>query len=412
MSPRRYKCLLVIQDGVGDRPVEAFGDKTPLEAASTPHMDSLIKLGVAGLIDIIGPGVKVGTDIGHLALFDQDIQKDFYRRGPMEAAGVGIFLNPGEVALRCNFATVSEDFHIVDRRAGRIRAEAKELAKALDQIHIDDDVEVIFRQATEHRAVLVLRGEGLSDQISDSDPGGSASDQRVLKVYPQMNDPDAERTAQLVNKFIEQSHQVLKKHPLNIRREGEGKVPANFILTRGAGSLREYIQLPEKRGLRVACVSGERTVLGIARLSGVKAIVTDEMTGNLDTNLTEKAARTMEALGDHDLVYLHLKGCDVAGHDRQPELKRWFIEQTDMMIGEIIKEAEKWKQLYFAFAGDHSTPCELGEHSGDPVPVFLAGGDVQVDDVKTYGECTCAQGGLGRIRCQDFLATIFHYLGA
>ncbi|MDA2936964.1 phosphoglycerate mutase, partial [Acidobacteria bacterium AH-259-A15] len=119
-----------------------------------------------------------------------------------------------------------------------------------------------------------------------------------------------------------------------------------------------------------------------------------------------------EALGDHDLVYLHLKGCDVAGHDRQPELKRWFIEQTDMMIGEIIKEAEKWKQLYFAFAGDHSTPCELGEHSGDPVPVFLAGGDVQVDDVKTYGECTCAQGGLGRIRCQDFLATIFHYLGA
>lgn len=407
--PERYKCLLVIQDGIGDRPIESLGRKTPLEAAFTPHMDALIARGIAGLIDIVAPGVKVGTDIGHLALFGQDITNDSYGRGPMEAAGVGIVLKPGDVALRCNFATVDENFRILDRRAGRIRAETETLTESLNQIRLDERVEILFRPATEHRAVLVLRGEGLSDQISDSDPGSGNAD-TFQEVRALVDHPHAKRAARILNQIVRASYEILKDHSVNQSRRNEGKPPANMILTRGAGMRQDYINLPAKLRLKAACISGECTVLGIARLSGVTPIATEEMTANLDTNLSEKARKAVEALHEYELVYLHLKGCDVAGHDRRPELKKSFIERTDSMMGEIRKETEEWKHLYFAFAGDHSTPCSLGEHSGDPVPVFLTGEGVLTDDVKTYGERACARGGLGRIRCKDFLSVIFDYL--
>ena len=385
----------------------ALGGKTPLEAANTPHMDSLIREGSAGLMDIIGPGITVGTDTGHLALFDQDVKNNYYRRGPMEAAGVGIFLNPGEVALRCNFATVDSDFCVLDRRAGRIRDEAKALAYSLDGLDIAEGVNVVFRSATEHRAVLLLTGEELSEDISDSDPGDGFVEQKVLEVTPQSDHSHARRTADLVNRFIQRSHPILQEHPVNKQRRERGKPPGNIVLTRGAGIKREYSQIGEKRGLRVACVSGECTVLGLARLSGMTTIVTDGMTGNLDTNLRVKASMVLDALRGHDLVYLHLKGCDVAGHDKQPQLKRWFIEQTDEMIGQILEEVSVWGKPYFVFAGDHSTLCELGEHSGDPVPVFMTGPGVSADDVKTYGEGPCAMGRLGRLLCREFLMAVF-----
>ena len=378
-----------------------------MEAANTPHMDSLIREGSAGLMDIIGPGITVGTDTGHLALFDQDFKNNYYRRGPMEAAGVGIFLNPGEVALRCNFATVDSDFNVLDRRAGRIRDEAKALAYSLDGLDIAEGAHVVFRSATGHRAVLVLKGDKLSEDISDSDPGDGSAEQKVLEVTPQSDHSHARRTADLVNRFIQRSHLILQEHPVNRQRRERGEFPGNIVLTRGAGIKREYSQIGEKRDLRVACVSGECTVLGLARLTGMTTIVTDDMTGNLDTNLRVKASMALEALRDHDLVYLHLKGCDVAGHDKQPQLKRWFIEQTDEMVGQIMEEVSVWGQPYFVFAGDHSTPCELGRHTGDPVPVFLTGAGVFADDVKAYGEGPCAMGRLGRLLCQDFLMAVF-----
>lgn len=360
-------------------------------------------------MDVVAPGIKVGTDVGHLALFGQDISTGSYGRGPMEAAGVGIVLEAGDVAMRFNFATVDENFQVLDRRAGRIRAGTDLLVASLNEIRLEGGVEILFRPATEHRGVLVLRGTKLSHQISDSDPG-TGDHGRVQEVRPLLDHLDAHRTARLVNELVRNSYQVLRAHPVNRQRQSQGKPPANIILTRGAGMRQPYINLSEKLGLKVACISAECTVLGIAHLSGADPIVTGSMTANLDTNLPEKASRAVEALRNYDLVYLHLKGCDIAGHDGQPELKKQFIEQTDHMVGEIRRQVEGWKHLYFAFAGDHSTPCALGEHSGDPVPVFLSGPDVRIDPVQKYGERACAQGGLGRIRCRDFLATIFDYL--
>lgn len=406
----RSKCLFVIQDGLGDRPIAELGERTPLEAARTPHMDRLVRQGVAGLVDIVAPGVRVGTDVGHLVLLEQDLSDGHYGRGPMEAAGVGIFLEPGDVALRCNFATIKGDFKIADRRAGRIRDGVEELCESLSAMSVGSDVKVLCVATTEHRAALLLKGANLSPEITDSDPNREGEGLHLLEVQPSSKDPDAIRTASILNKIIRQAHDILRKHPINQDRERRGLLPANAIITRGAGGARHYVNLAEKRGLSIACVSGESTVLGLARLAGLTSLTGPEMTANLDTDLERKATVTLEALEHFDMVYLHLKGADIAGHDRQPGLKRDFIERTDQVVGEILQRYQGSHKLYLAFGADHSTPCGLGEHSGDPVPVFLSGPGLRTDSVASYGERSCACGGLGRIRCHDFVATIFDYL--
>src|SRR5690606_20239492 len=188
---------------------------------------------------------------------------------------------------------------------------------------------------------------------------------------------------------------ILSRHPVNLDRERRGLPPANAVITRGAGGPREYLNLAKNSGLSIACVSGESTVLGLARLAGVTPLTAPQMTANLGTDLEVKLAVTLNALRRYDMVYLHLKGADIAGHDQQPELKKEFIEKTDRIVGEILRGYSEPVPLFLAFGADHSTPCELAEHSGDPVPVFLAGPSVRTDSVTSYGERACAAGGLG-----------------
>lgn len=406
----RPKCLFVIQDGLGDRPISELGHRTPLEAARTPNMDRLIRRGIAGLVDIVAPGVRVGTDVGHLALFEQDLSDGLYGRGPMEAAGVGILLEPGDVALRFNFATVDENLGIIDRRAGRIREGIEELCQSLSEMPVASDIKVLCVPTTEHRGAVILKGSNLSPEISDSDPNRDGEGWKILEVQPRSSRPDAARTAALLNEIIRKAHEILLRHPINFDRQKHGHPPANAIITRGAGGARNYVNLGRKRGLSIACVSGESTVLGLARLAGVTPLTSPEMTANLDTDLTVKADVALDALERYDMVYLHLKGADIAGHDRQPQLKKEFIEKTDEVLGEILNRYRWTNTLFLAFGADHSTPCELGEHSGDPVPVFLSGPGLRTDSVTSYGERACARGGLGRIRCHDFVATLFDYL--
>ncbi|MFW5630305.1 MAG: hypothetical protein ACOCNB_05915 [Acetivibrio ethanolgignens] len=164
----KNKILLAIADGLGDRPCEALGWKTPLQQASIHHLDKLAKTGVTGIVDLYKAGTPVGTDLGHLILFGYGIE-DYPGRGPIEAFGNGMQLLEGDVALRCNFATVDDEMTVINRRAGRIREGTKELADAINGMEIDN-IKILFKEATEHRAVLVLRGAQLSDRISDTDP--------------------------------------------------------------------------------------------------------------------------------------------------------------------------------------------------------------------------------------------------
>ena len=406
-SPR---ALILIQDGLGDRPLAELQGRTPLEAATTPVMDLLALRGCTGMMGIFGRDDRIGTHVGHLGWFGQDFRDKQYARGPAEAAGVGVELEANEIALRFNFSTLGRDGQIVDRRAGRIREGTDRLVASLNGIGAIGSVKLRFLAATEHRGVLVLRGAGLSAGVSDSDPGGGGGAE-IQAVRPTEDTPGAVRTALVLNQLTEKARLVLSDHPVNVARIRQGLPQANGILTRAAGNRRPFKNMPSETGLRIAAVSGESTVIGMARLSGIEAITGPQLTANLDTDLEVKARLTLDSIRRNDLTFLHLKGCDIAGHAGDAQAKSAFIERTDRMLGAILDEAGNTAPtLIIGLVADHSTPCAVREHSHDLFPVVLVHDSSAPDDVVTYGERACGRGSLGRIECEEYLKLLIAQL--
>lgn len=402
--------LLLIIDGVADRPVRALGGRTPLQAARTPVLDRLAAEGQVGLCDPIAPGVVPDTAAGTLAVFGQSPQS--LKRGPVEALGAGFKLAPGDVALRGNLATMDESGVVVDRRAGRIRDEVPELAKALDRLPLQGDlgnsVEVRVRPATEHRLAIVLRGDGLSPGIVGSDPGEAAVPGSPLTPRPlEPNNDAAVLTARALAAFEQAARKVLRKHPVNRRRAQQGLPVANAILTRGAGRIHRLVTLEEAGlPLRIACITGDRTVAGIAHLIGAKVVTRPEMTANLDTDLAAKFKAAARALGTHDLTVVHIKGADIAAHDRRPEQKVEFLERLDRELGRLI-EQRSGSSLRVAVASDHATLSENGQHAADPLPVLIWGDGIAADGVSQFDELAAAAGDLQRFPLQMLIGRLF-----
>ena len=404
------RALLLIQDGLGDRPLAELQGQTPLEAASTPVMDLLALRGRTGMMGIFGQDGRIGTDVGHLGWFGQDFRDNQYARGPVEAAGVGVELEAGEIALRFNFSTLGTEGQIVDRRAGRIREGTDHLVASLNGIDAIDSIELRFFPATEHRGVLVLHGAGLSRGVTDSDPGGGGGAE-IQVVTPMEDTPEAARTALVLNRLTEEARRVLSDHPVNVARARQGLPQANGILTRAAGNRLPFKNMPSETGLRIAAVSGESTVIGMARLSGLEAITGPQLTANLDTDLDAKAELTLDSIERNDLTFLHLKGCDIAGHAGDAQAKRAFIEKTDRMLGIILEEARKTAPaLIIGLVADHSTPCAVREHSDDLFPVVLVHDSIERDDVHTYGERACERGSLLQIECRQYLKLLLEQI--
>lgn len=402
------KILLAIADGLGDRPCPALDYKTPLEYARTEHLDALAKAGCTGIMDLYRCGTPVGTDLGHMILFGYGIG-DYPGRGPIEAFGNGMELQGGDVAIRSNFATVNDKMEVIDRRAGRIREGAAELAAAIDGLEVDG-VKVLFKEATEHRAVLVLRGLNLSQNISDTDP--KIEGVPVKLCVGKDDSSQAAHTAEILNKVLLKAHEILRDHPLNRERERQGLLPANALLTRGAGMMPALEKITQRLGFKACCVASERTVLGAARLAGFSVYTEPSFTGNLDTDIAGKARAALDALKDNDFVVLHFKATDLMGHDNDPQGKVAAIEKYDEMMG-MVQEELKNRDLgnvIIAMAADHSTPCERREHSGDPVPVVVCGKNIRRDHVEHYDEISCATGGLCRIKGNDLNGMLLDYL--
>lgn len=392
---KKKRMLLVVCDGVSDRPVKQFEGQTPLQAARKPAMDAVARNGISGIMDVIAPGVVPGSDTAHLALFGYDPYKVYTGRGPIEAAGAGIDLRKGDVAFRCNFATTDDGVNIRDRRAGRIRSGTAELAEALSGMELDD-VEVLFKEGSEHRAVLVLRGAGLDHRVSEVDPH---SEGELLRSKALSH--DAEKTARILNEFVVKSHEVLSSHKVNAEREKAGLPQANIVLPRGAGSAGAVDPLSDRFGLRCAGIAGVTLVKGICRLVGMDVIEVPGATGGVDTDYMAKARAAISALETHDLVFLNVKAPDVAGHDGDFRLKVQVIENIDMMLGSILKDLHE--EVVVALTADHSTPVSVRDHSADPVPVSISGADSRVDAVRKYDEISAASGALGRISGVDLL---------
>lgn len=386
---------MFIIDGLPDRPIRG---KTPLSIARKPNLDKIAELGINGIMDTISPGVRPGSDTSHLALLGYDPYKFYTGRGPIEAAGVGIDLKPGDIAFRANFATVVGngsvfDKVVVDRRAGRIE-DTEELVEALNEIDLSIDFEVA--KATGHRAVVVFRGD-LSAELTETDP--KVVGERVKKCKPLSE--TAIKTAEIINEFMSKANEVLEKHPVNAEREKKGLPKANVILLRGAGVMKEIPNFKDKYGLNLVVVSATALIKGVGRIIGGEAITPKGATGNKRTDLGAKLSTALDLLRRNDVVLLHVKAPDEIGHDRDFEGKVEFIEKLDPHLSRLMDL--DFSENCLIVTSDHSTPVSVGEHTADPVIVSIVHEGVRVDDVKRFSEFDAPKGGLCRIRGLDLL---------
>ncbi|MCH1770505.1 MULTISPECIES: 2,3-bisphosphoglycerate-independent phosphoglycerate mutase [Metallosphaera] len=389
---KKYKILLVIGDGLGDRQVASLNGRTPLENADKPTIASLLRSSLVGLMDPIGPGIVPGSDTSHLAIFGLDPKKYYKGRGSFEALGAGAILTEGDIAFRGNFATVDSNLVVIDRRAGRKIEEAEDLVKELnDKIQEIDGVKVRFYHGTEHRVSVVLSGDNLSDRVSDTDPHEVGK--RILTSEPTDDAPSSKRTANIVNTLTRRIYEVLSSSQLNDKRVKEGLPPANIVLLRGASIHTELPKLKDYTGLSGAAVSATALIKGVCKSLGMEVVTPPGATGGIDTDYMAKAEAAAKLLEDHDLVFLHIKATDAASHDGKVSEKVKAIEMIDRSIGRVLDRYGS--ELVVLFTGDHATPVELREHSGDPVPLMLyVPTNIIPDNVGDFNERQARKGSL------------------
>lgn len=406
MSDKRTAVLLVM-DGLGDRPLKELGNKTPLEAAETPTFDRLAAEGQSGLMNVIGPGITPGSDTAHLALFGYDPLADYPGRGPLEAFGAGLETKPGDVAFRANFATVDSNMVVLDRRAGRTFSpkEQAELQAALDGIEIDG-VKVRFLATVEHRGALVLEGDGLFAEISDADPHETGK--KILTVHALK--PEAEKTAKIVNELMLVAHERMKDLETNKERAKKGVPLANAILLRGPGKHSDVPPLPARYGIKAAVIAGGALYIGTAKYVGMEHILVEGQTGTIDTNFDNIAEKTIETIeAGYNYVFVHIKATDNASHDGNAKEKILAIERTDAMVRKIMyKVGDK---VVIAITGDHSTPVSVQEHACDPVPILFWSNFIRSDSVTKFSENDAAKGALHTIRGIDVMPMLLGYSG-
>jgi len=399
----------VVLDGVGDLPTPEYGNKTPLEAASTPNLDKFAVKGRLGIVYSVKRGIAPESDAGVFSLLSYDPSKLDLSRGVVEAMGSGINFKTGDLALRCNFATV-RDNQILDRRAGRnvTTDEAKQLVEAVNtNEELRKIAEFELKATIGHRCALVFRGNGrkLSSDITNLDPAYARKGKMTIakpnvkipapipKCRPIGKSVAARNSAALLNKFAALVHEALENHPVNVNRKSSGYQPANFLLMRDAGTKTPKVKpLSQKFGFHGVAVADMPVELGIAKVIGIDTKVFPP-----DRSLegyAQRAREAMQLVSRYDLVYVHLKGPDEPGHDGDFEGKKKSIEDIDAGFFSNIDLDRK----LLCVTADHSTPCLSKGHTDDPVPILVAGENVDADGSQRFTEEYARKGTLGTVK--------------
>ena len=404
--------VIMIGDGMGGRPVPSLGGQTCLEAGDYPALDEVARGGECGYTDPIGPGQAVGSDTGHMVILGYDPLVHYTGRGPFEAKGVGIDVQPGDVAFRCNFSTV-ENGITKDRRAGRITEGTHQLAAAANEAFSDgiDGVEVIFKESVAHRAALVLRGEGLDPRVTDVDPHEAGVE--VPQCQPTTeasDDPAAQKTAAIINRFVQRVQEVLANHEVNQQRRAAGLPPANIVLPRGAGTAPHLMPFSEQYGLSGAMIVEVDLVRGLGLYLNMDVINVPEATGGMDTDEMAMAQAVVEAAASHDFVLCNIKSPDVGGHDGNAEQKMEAIAKVDRAVGHLLNALD-WDSTVLMVTADHCTPVTAMDHSGDAIPAAFYGHGVRPDSVQKFGERPFAAGSVHRIHGLDIMNIMGNYAG-
>jgi 2,3-bisphosphoglycerate-independent phosphoglycerate mutase len=410
-----YRLLYVCLDGLGDDPIPALGDRTPLEAARTPFMDALAAQGRTGTVVAVGPGIAPESDIAVFAILGYDPRGEHPGRGVVEAVGVGMDFHDGDLAYRVNFATADWP-RIVDRRVGRDLSSDEALALATE---VNEKLKLPgatfeLRSTVEHRGVLVIRvkEESLSAQVTNTDPAyrkeGSLGvaletfELEVARCEPLEDTDAARRAAELTNAFVEGAAKILDASDMNAERRRNGKLPANLVLTRDGGDRVPKLQpIKERFGPVWGCFVEMPVERGIARLLGMAPVDAPRLSAEAD--YARWAALASEALDGFDSLYVHIKGPDVPAHDGRAEDKRDVIEVIDRaFFGEVLPMIDGSRTIV-AVTADHATSCVRRAHTAEPVPLLVSGGPVQADGSTSFGERACAAGSLGQLRGVDIV---------
>ncbi len=375
--PAQTKIAMIVMDGLGGLALEP-GGRTELESANKPNLDGLASESNLGLADPVAPGITPGSGPGHLGIFGYDPMQYEIGRGVLEALGIDFDLGPNDVAARGNFCTVDAQGNLVDRRAGRIPTELNEqLVMLLRTIKLNG-VETFVQTVKDYRFVFVMRGPGLGDALSETDPQRTGVPPLPVHALKQ----ESQRSAQLANEFVAQAHRLLA-----------GKHPANMVLLRGFAKHPEIPTFKDVYGLDAAAIAVYPMYRGLAKLLGLKTLPVK------GESIADEFSVLEQNWSQFDFFYLHVKKTDSSGEDGDFARKVQVIEELDMQLPRLMA----LKPDVVIVGADHSTPSLLKSHSWHPVPVLLYARHCRADQIGEFGERACMGGSLGRLRSKELM---------
>ncbi len=395
------KYIIILGDGMADEPIATLGNKTPLQVANKPNIDKIATLGCCGMLDTIPKGFAPGSEIANLSVLGYNVAEVFEGRGSLEAASMGISIEPGEMAMRCNLICI-ENGKIKNHSAGHIsNEEASELIQFLQKELGNEKIN--FYPGVSYRHLLKVKG-GNKELICTPPhdvPGTPFAD---VMIKPKTD--AAKATADLLNNLTLRSQAMLENHPVNLKRAAAGKDKANSIWLWSPGYKPNMETLLKMRNLKSGSViSAVDLIRGIGVYAGLKVIHVEGATGLYDTNYEGKAQAAIDALRNDDFVYLHVEASDEAGHEGDIDLKIKTIEYLDARIVKpIFEEISTWDEpVTIAILPDHPTPCAIKTHTNSPIPFVIYKPGKKADSVTVYDEFSARKGRYGLIKGAEFI---------
>lgn len=399
------KFIVILTDGMADEPDDMLGDMTPVMAAKTPVMDEICKKAATGLVHTVPPEFHPGSEIANMNILGYPPAKYFQGRGVIEAASLGIDIKSEDLVLRCNLVSL-EDGILVNHSAGHISSpEAAELIAALNEKLGSERVK--FYPGTSYRHILIIKG-GNSDIMCI--PPHDHPGKEALPLFPVANSAEAEDTAQLLCELMKRSVDVLKDHPVNVKRRSVGKKCADSIWPWSPGYKPDFPSFKDRFGVESgAVISAVDLIFGIGKLAGLEMVHVEGATGLHDTNYEGKAAAALDALKRHPFVFLHIEAMDEAGHEGDFLLKKRVIEDFDRRLLKPLYEGlQKMGEDYaLLLLPDHPTPCRLRTHTRAAVPFMIMKKGLQADSIETFNEFSVKNGSLGEVKGEELLDLFF-----
>ena len=396
------KHIIILGDGMADWPSASLSNKTLLQHSHTPYMDMLASKGRTGQLITVAEGFHPGSEVANMSVMGYDLPKVYEGRGPLEAASIGVELQPGDMAMRCNIVCIEGEI-LKNHSAGHISTEDADVLVKYLQEHLGNE-RVKFHTGVQYRHLLVIKG---GNKHIDCTPPHDVPLHPFRPLMVKAEVPEAQETADLINDLILKSQELLKNHPINLKRMAEGKDPANSIWPWSPGYRPQMeplsVMYPSiKKGSVISAVD---LINGIGVYAGLRRINVEGATGLYDTNYENKVSAALEALKEDDLVYLHIEASDEAGHEGNFELKQLTIENLDKRaVGPIYEAVKDWDEpVSIAVLPDHPTPCELRTHTSEPVPFLMYYPGIEPDEVQTFDEIACKEGIYGVMKENEFM---------